>query len=83
MKNFRDPEQRLVNLDNGNVGEDSFPYRDEVDSLIYLLIGTCPDNAFAVEKQSIFREKSLEKYWIAAKRLFRYIKNTKHLALRY
>lgn len=66
VEDVRDPAQLLEDLDNRNVCDNSVPNRRAIGCLIYLVIGTCPDNAFALEMLSRFCERPLEKHWIAA-----------------
>lgn len=60
IESVSDLEQRLENLDNGNICENLVPYREVIDCLTYLKVGTHPDIAFAVRKLSNFFERLLE-----------------------
>lgn len=59
------------------------PYREAVGSLIYASIATRPDISFAVSQVSQFMENPGRAHWEATKRIFRYLKGTKHFALTY
>ena len=52
------------------------PYRSAIGSLMYLMVCTRPDIAFAVSRLSQYCENPLLCHWKAVKRLFRYIKGT-------
>ena len=54
-----------------------------IGSLMYLAIGTRPDIAFAVTKLAQYTSKPTSTHWTAVKRIFRYLKGTKHFALTY
>ena len=53
------------------------PYRHAVGSIMYLMIGTRPDLAFAIRKLSQHLEQPLQVHWIAVKRVLRYIAGTR------
>ena len=57
------------------------PYRQAIGALMYLMLGTRPDLAFAVGKLSRFCENPQQKHWNAIKRVFRYICGSKKLGL--
>ena len=57
------------------------PYRHAVGSIMYLMIGTRPDLAFAIRKLSQYLEQPLQSHWIAVKRVFRYIAGTRHYGI--
>ena len=59
------------------------PYRSAIGSLMYLMICTRPDLGFAVETLSQHCETPLEYHWTAVKRVYRYIKGTKHMGITY
>eukprot|EP00171_Calliarthron_tuberculosum_P001087 IDg1087t1 len=61
----------------------SYPYRQVIGSLMYLMIGTRPDIAFAVGKLSQHCENPNLRHWIATKRVLRYIKGTRNLGITY
>ena len=52
------------------------PYRELIGCLMYLMIGTRPDIAFAVGKLAQAVEKPQSTHWVAAKRVLRYIQGT-------
>ena len=53
------------------------PYRELVGSLMFCAVTTRPDIAFAVAQVSQFNSNPGEKHWIAAKRILRYLQETK------
>jgi len=67
-------------------GEDSdadeTEYRSMIGSLMYLMLCTRPDIAFAVGALSRYNNSPKESHMDAAKHLLRYVKKTSHLGLR-
>lgn len=59
------------------------PYREAIGSLMYLMVGTRPDIAFAVGRLAKYVERPGMIHWQAVKRLLRYIIHTKTLGLKY
>ena len=59
------------------------PYREAVGSLMYLMIGTRPDLAYAVSNVSRFMEHPGPAHWNAVKQIFRYLKGTSRQTIRY
>ena len=57
------------------------PYREAIGSLMYLMIGSRPDIAFAVGKLPRFSESPKTKHWLAVKRILRYINGTLMMSL--
>ena len=53
------------------------PYRQAVGSLMYLMVSSRPDKAFAIEKLSQRCENLCENDWVALKRLLRYTNSTR------
>ena len=62
---------------------DQGEYQSLIGSLMYLVVGTRPDIAFAVATLSKFNSKPSKIHYTAAKRVLRYLKQTKTLALTY
>jgi len=58
-------------------------YQSAVGSLMYAMLGTRPDIAYAVGLVSQFNHSPQWEHWIAVKRIFRYLVGTKTYALRY
>ena len=56
--------------------DESLPFRELVGSLMYLMVATRPDIAFAVSKLSRFYSTYSSIHWEAAKRVLRYLKGT-------
>src|SRR5579871_329988 len=61
----------------------NIPYQSAVGSLIYLMLGTRPDIAFAVGALSQFNSNYGKEHWQAVKRIFRYLQATKYMQLTY
>ena len=59
------------------------PYREAVGSLMYAVMGTRPDVAFAVSTVAQFLENPGWEHWEAVKKIFRYLKGTRDLSLVY
>ena len=59
------------------------PYRKAVGSLIYAVLGTRLDIAYAVGVASRFLSNPSFEHWRAVKRIFRYLQGTKKFALTY
>ena len=56
-------------------------YQSAVGSLMYAMLGTRPDIAYAVSVVSRYASNPTEDHWTAVKRIFRYLKGTLHLRL--
>ncbi|KAG8926805.1 hypothetical protein FRC01_008347 [Tulasnella sp. 417] len=52
------------------------PYLEAIGSLMYLMLGTRPDLAYAIGKLSRFGTNPGPKHWKAVKRVLRYVKGT-------
>jgi len=62
---------QLVKADES---DDALPYREAVGSLMYMMVGTRPDLAFAIGKLSRFVSCYGKEHWAAIKRVLRYVK---------
>ena len=58
-----------------------FSYREAIGSLMFLMVGTRPDIAFAVSTAAKFCENPLPSHFNAVKRIFRYLNGTQHYKL--
>ena len=58
-------------------------YQSAVGSLMYVMLGTRPDIAYAVGLVSQFNHSPLWEHWVAVKRIFRYLTGTRGLRLVY
>lgn len=58
------------------------PYKSAVGSLMYAMVATRPDLAFAISTVSQHMAKPGWSHWMAVKRIMRYLKGSKHLRLR-
>lgn len=61
----------------------SVPYREAIGSLMYLIIETHPEVAFAIGKLSKFCGRSERKHWYAVKHLLQYISGSKSVCICY
>ncbi len=52
-----------VSTDHTAIGNDKLKYQCAVESLMYLMLGTCPDIAFAVSQVSRFSSNSTTEHW--------------------
>ena len=48
---------------------------------MFLIVGTCPDWAYAIGKLSLHCSDPRESHWTAVKRVFRYLQQTKHMGI--
>jgi len=65
-------------------GETSkYPYREAVGTLLWLSLGTRPDISYAVSQVAKFNDCYGEEHWNAVKRIFRYLKGTVKLGLKF
>jgi len=64
---------QLVQADES---DDALPYREAVGSLMYLMVGTRSDLAFAIGKLSRFVSCYGKEHWAAIKRVLRYVKGS-------
>ena len=62
---------------------DKLPYASVVGSLMYAMIATRPDIAFAVGVVSRYMSNPGKKHWEAVKGIMRYLKATKHMCICY
>lgn len=78
-----DSNQRLTNdlPSNANFNKSAIPYQQAVGNLLYLIQGTRPDIAYAVNTVSRFNNNFGEMHWTAVKRIMRYLKGTISLKL--
>ena len=61
----------------------SLPYLSAIGSLMYLMICTRPDLAYSVGRLSQFCEAPVKEHWTAIKRVFRYIRGSQNVGLRF
>jgi len=65
-----------LQLVKANESDDALPYREAVGSLMYLMVGTRPDLAFAIGKLSQFISCYGKEHWAAIKRVLQYVKGS-------
>lgn len=58
-------------------------YREAIGSLLYLMIGTCPDIAFITTMLSRFMDRPNHEHWNGIKRVFKYLQGTASLGVSY
>ena len=78
-----DPGNRLVKASEDEEALDQQSYQSLVGSLMYLTTCTRPDIAYAVGMLSRYSSKPNQSHWVAAKRVFRYLKGTINFGLMY
>ena len=61
----------------------SIPYREAVGCLMYAMVLTRPDIAFAVSRVAKFTSNPRNSHWTAVKRIFRYLSSTATMGLSY
>ena len=60
---------------------ESIPYREAVGALMYLMLGTRPDLAAAVQFVSRFGNNPSPEHWKVVVNIFQYVQKTKHYTL--
>jgi len=83
-----DPGVKLVSAAKEATTEEAekmkkVPYLEAVGSLMYAMLGTRPDIAFAVGVVSRYSSDPRHEHWVAVKRILRYLKGTREVTLRY
>jgi hypothetical protein len=81
-----DANSKLLKLSDEEFGNvqmemEGVPYKAAVGSLMYAMVGTRPDLAFAVSTVSQFMAKASPSHWMAVKRILRYLKRSLELKL--
>ena len=70
------PLEVRLQLVKANGSDDTLPYREAVGSLMYLMVGTRPDLAFAIGKLSRFVSCYGKEHWATIKRVLRYVQGS-------
>ena len=81
--NTMDSSNSLVDNKDGSCPVTTHPYRQAIGSLMYLMVGTRPDLAFAVGKLARFSASPTDEHWVAVKHVLRYVAGTQHLCIEY
>ena len=68
-KGVKTPMQKNFNLESGSPFSESVPYRQAIGILMYLMVGTRPDIAYAVSCKPRHVGKATETHWIAVKHI--------------
>jgi hypothetical protein len=81
-------DQKLVKTQGAFTEEErshmeDIPYRQAVGSLMYLMVSTRPDLAAALGTLAKFMQNPGKVHWEAAKRVLRYVQQTKKLGLQF
>lgn len=78
-----DASTKLHKADEGYIAPADFRlrYQSAVGSLMYAMLGTRPDIAYAVSVVSRYGSNPTDQHWAAVKRIFRYLKGTVSLRL--
>ena len=86
MENANPVETPIIkssqNIEPGKA-ESKFPYRSAVGALMYLMVGTRPDIAYAVGVASRSLENPTEDDIVKVKRIFRYLRGTVSHGIKY
>ena len=61
----------------------SIPYREAVGCLMYAMVLTRPDIAYAVSRVAKYTSKPRQSHWTEVKRIFRYLSGTQTMGLSY
>ncbi|KAJ0178278.1 hypothetical protein K1T71_006101 [Dendrolimus kikuchii] len=64
-------------------GDNSFPYREAVGALAYLMVGTRPDIVYALSIVSRHLEAPTKRDILKVKRIFRYLNGTRDYCITY
>lgn len=75
-----------VNLDLNDENDTvptEHPYRELLGSLMYLMLGTRPDIAYALNKMSRYQDKATDTHWSYLKSILRYVNGTSDYKLIY
>ena len=59
------------------------PYREAIGSLMYLMVSTRPDLGSSIQVFSKYMQNPGPEHWLGVKRVFKYLKQTMGLCLRY
>ena len=68
---------------NGSEVLSKVPYQSVVGSLMYAMVATRPDIAFAVGSLSRYLQSPKWKHWVGAKRVLRYLQGSKGMGLKF
>lgn len=74
-------KENIEDVNEQKVCDPQIPYRQAVGALMYLMVSTRPDIAFAVGLASRKLENYTEEDWKKVKRIIRYLKGTINLSL--
>ena len=72
---------RATSISDVHDPETNAPYREAVGCLMYLMVGTRPDLAYAIGKLSQHSANPCQSHWSAVKRVMRYVQGTRNLGI--
>ena len=78
-----DPGSRLTSISESQNPADETLYRSILGSMMYLMLCTRPDLAFAIGRLSMYSSNPSTEHMTAAKRLLRYTSKTRNLGLHF
>jgi hypothetical protein len=79
----RTPMEVSIDVDDSSELATNVLFREESGSLMYLMVGTRPDIAFAVSRMAQYVESPTIVQWKAVKHIMRYIKHTSNYGLEF
>jgi Reverse transcriptase (RNA-dependent DNA polymerase)/Integrase core domain/GAG-pre-integrase domain len=79
----RTPMEVSIDVDDSSELATNVPYREAIGSLMYLMVGTRPDIAFAVSRMAKYVESPTILHWKAVKHIMRYIRHTSDYGLEF
>lgn len=80
----RTPMEVSIDVDESSELATNVPYREAIGSLMYLMVGTRPEIAFAVSRMAQYVESpTMQQLWKAVKHIMRYIKHTSDYGLEF
>ncbi len=77
------PMEMGLQLENLNVVDQCYPYRQVIGKLLYIVIASRPDIAYSIGYLSCFIASYNERHWSAVKRLLCYLKGSHNQAITY
>jgi hypothetical protein len=79
----RTPMEVSIDVDDSSELATNAPFREAIGSLMYLMVGTRPDIAFAVTRMAQYVESPTVLQWKAVKHIMRYITHTSDYGLEF
>lgn len=82
-KTVETPMESKLNVNLSQNVNNQVPYQQLIGSLMYLSVLTRPDITYSVSYLSQFNNCHSDEHWIYAKRVLKYLKNTKCFGIKY